>query len=62
MMFMEKRFYVKPKMSVIELSNAGMLCGSLNISDKEINTEGRTSRYKGNTWNSNHWSKDESNE
>lgn len=52
---MNKQTYICPTLEVVDISLSGLLCGSLHVSDEEVNTSGRTSHYKRSVWNSQFW-------
>lgn len=55
---MKIRTYISPSITVVEMSVSSILCGSLSISDNEINTPGRTKKIDVNGWGVDSWSKD----
>lgn len=52
---MNKQTYICPTLKVVDVSLNGLLCGSLYVSDEEVNTSGRTSHYKRSGWDSQFW-------
>ena len=57
MMRKKKVEYQSPQMSVVETIMCNMLCGSIEISNDEINTQGRVNKRKEvGAWSEEMWS------